>query len=77
MAQVAKRDVCIPQDGRVVEAVCMECTNCGGGYEVSPQRSMRAASRGFPPAATAIFYTLTGNGLRKKGAYSIDQHSPR
>ena len=37
MAQVAKRDVCIPQDGRVVEAVCMECTNFGEEYEVSPQ----------------------------------------
>jgi len=49
VAQVVKRDAYILQDGRVVEAVCMECTNCGGGYEVSPQQSMRAASRGFPP----------------------------
>ena len=30
MAQVVKRDECIPQGGRAVEAVCMECTNCGG-----------------------------------------------
>ena len=49
VAQVAKRDVCIPQDGRVVEAVCMECTNFGEEYEVSPQRSMRAALRGLFP----------------------------
>ena len=49
VAQVVKRDAYILQDGRVVEAVCMECTNCGGGYEVSPQQSMRAASRGISP----------------------------
>ena len=49
MAQVAERDVCIPQDGRVVEAVCMECTNFGEEYEVSPQQSMRAVSRGLFP----------------------------
>ena len=49
VAQVAKRDVCIPQDGRVVEAVCMECTNFGEEYEVSPQQSMRAALRGLFP----------------------------
>ena len=53
VTQVVKRDAYILQDGRVVEAVCMECTNCGGGYEVSPQQSMRAASRGFPPASFA------------------------
>ena len=49
VAQVVKRDVCIPQDGRVVEAVCMECTNFGEEYEVSPQQSIRAALRGLFP----------------------------
>ena len=49
MAQVAKRDLCISQDGRVVEAVCMECTNFGEEYEVSPQQSIRAALRGLFP----------------------------
>ena len=38
-----------PQDGRVEEAVCMECTNFGEEYEVSPQQSMRAALRGLFP----------------------------
>ena len=42
VAQVAKRDVCIPQDGRVVEAVCMECTNFGEEYEVKrPSREKK------------------------------------
>ena len=36
-------------DGRVVEAVCMEYTNFGEDYEVSPQQSMRAALRGLFP----------------------------
>ena len=49
MAQDVKRDVFIPQDGRVVEAVCMECTNFGEEYEVSPQQSIRAALRGLFP----------------------------
>ena len=47
MAQVLKRDVCITQDGRVVEALCMDYTNFGEEYEVSPQQSVRAALRGL------------------------------
>jgi len=49
VAQVVKRDVRIPKDGRAVEAVCIECTNFGEEYEVSPQQSMRAALRGLFP----------------------------
>ena len=49
VVQVLKGDVCILQDGRVVEAVCMECTNFGEEYEVSPQQSIRAALRGLFP----------------------------
>ena len=44
MAQVAKRDVCIPQDGRVVEAVCMECTNFGEEYMKTFSRSYKTFS---------------------------------
>ena len=44
MAQVAKRDVCIPQDGRAVEAVCMECTNFGEDYMKTFSRSYKTFS---------------------------------
>jgi hypothetical protein len=43
VAQVVKRDECILQDGRAVEAVRMEFTNCGREYELSPQKPMRVA----------------------------------
>ena len=39
VAQVLKRGECTLQDGCVVKAVCIEYTNCGGEYEVSPQQS--------------------------------------
>jgi len=67
VAQVAKRDVCIPQDGRVVEAVCMECTNFGEEYEVSPQQSIRAALRGLFPRQSLIRVHQAGEGCGGSG----------
>ena len=49
MAQVVAHDQCILQDGHVVEAVCVKCTNCGGKFDVSPRQLLKAALGGFPP----------------------------
>ena len=49
MAQVVAHDQCILQDGHVVEAVCVKCTNCGGKFDVSTRQLLKAALGGLPP----------------------------
>ena len=43
-----------------MEAVCIECTNGGDKFDVSPRQSLKAALGGFPPRG--LCYECTKQG---------------